>query len=322
MIQNISYPIPTIGRIAIGEIFEDEKGRRLPRRLNYFRITTQHKRDGAWVEHPITKAVAAKQGVEPSKLTSIPVKVMVNDPDLIIRERYEAYTKEGRILCAGMGGKGKRLIDGKIECVECHGADICQFGIDNRCDLMTRVNLQIDVENSGDYTEDEMSTFILRSSGINTARTLNRKLNYLAKLFGNRLIGVPFILKLRQKSSTMSKGSQFYYVDLVLAVPIKEAIKMAKAEEEDRQALGFDQAAFEAEIRSGIDNGPFEESQETFEEMEDLILGRYESAEINDKPDSNGVPQSHLVDAASANESMEALRAYLDSASVPDLEAA
>lgn len=316
MIPNLSYPIPTIGRITIGEVFEDEKGRRLPRRLNFFRITAQHKRDGAWVEHPIAKAVLSKQGVEPDKLTSIPVKVIVNDPDLIVRERYEAYTKEGRILCAGNGQTAKRLTDGKIEQVACPGAEKCEFGIGNRCDLMVRANFQIDVESEDPkYTDDELSTFILRSGGINTARTLNRKLHYLAKMFGNRLVGVPLTLKLRCKAGAQSRWTPFYYVDILPAVSLKQAAAMAKKEAEDREAIGIDQASFEAEIRNGLENGPFEDGQEAFEEMEDLLLGRFAEVEGDEegsaKQDADGKKQGGALEST-AKESLEALRSHLN----------
>jgi hypothetical protein len=35
-----------------------------------------------------------------------------------------------------------------------------------------------------------MSTFILRSGGINMARTLNRKLKFMAGLFNGNLVGI------------------------------------------------------------------------------------------------------------------------------------
>lgn len=310
MMPNMTYQIPTVGRIAIGEIIE-ANGKRLPRRLSHFRITAQHKRDGNWVEHPITAAVAKKMGVEPGKLTEIPIKLMVNDPDLIVRERYEAYTDKGRILCAGDGCKAKRMgRDGDIEAIDCPGPDKCEFGIRNRCDLMVRANVQIDVEDADRYTNDEMSTFILRSGGINTARTLNRKLKFMAGLFDGNLVGIPMILKLRAKSSAMSYQSTFYYVDIVLAQSLKESKKLANAEAKERQELGFNQGMFEKAIKDGLDNGPFEDTPEEFDEYEDIILGRHTSDE--DKATAGeGLKIEGEPVADPGAQSMQALASYI-----------
>lgn len=271
MIKNLCYAVPTIGRISIGEIVENND-RRLPRKINHFRITAMHKRDGQWVEHPVAKAIAARQKVEVGKITEIPVKVMFNDPALTLRERYEAFDNMGRTVCAGNGDTGKRMVGGTIEQVPCPGADRCEFGKASRCALMTRANFLIDVE-AENYAADGFSAFILRSRGYNTSRILNRKLNYFAAMFGKKLVGVPFVLKLRMKSSAGSKNTPFYYVDLVLATGLKEAMGAAKAEAEARQALGLDQDALEAEVRKGLENGPFEDGEEEAAELEEFLLG-------------------------------------------------
>lgn len=309
MMPNMTYQIPTVGRIAIGEIIE-ANGKRLPRRLSHFRITAQHKRDGNWVEHPITAAVAKKMGVEPGKLTTIPIKLMVNDPDLIVRERFEAYTTKGRILCAGDGCKAKREVDNEIKEVDCPGPDKCTFGVTNKCDLMVRANVQIDVEDTDNYTHDEMSTFILRSGGINTARTLNRKLKFLAGLFNGKLVGVPMLLKLRAKSSAMSYHSTFFYVDIVLAQSIKESMKLAKEHANECEELGLDYSKLEAEIKAGLDNGPFEDTPEAFDEYEDIILGRHATTE--DKAEAGEAPKIEGEPAPDPGaQSMQALAQYI-----------
>lgn len=270
MLKNLCYPIPTIGRISIGEIV-DNGTRRLPKRLNHFRITAQHKRDGQWVQHPIAEAVAKKTNSELDKLTSIPVKVICNDPDLVVRERFEAYENNGRIVCAGNGEKAKRAVGDKFEEVPCPGADHCEFGKAARCDLMVRANFRIDVE-ADNVCQDELSTFILRSGGFNTARTLNRKLHFYAKLFGDKLVGVPFLLRLRMKSTAMSMNTPFFYVDLVTAVPLQEAAKLAKETAATMKELGLDQASLDAIVKEGIQNGPFEDSSEDFPEIEEFLL--------------------------------------------------
>lgn len=275
MLKNLSYPIPTVGRISIGEIV-DNGTRRLPKKLNHFRITAQHKRDGQWVEHPIAAVVAKKIGCEQDKITTIPVRVMFNNPDLIVRERFEAFEKSGSIVCAGNGEKARRQVGQKIEEVSCPGPDHCEFGKASRCDLMVRANFQINAEAEG-FTNDEMSSFILRSRGFNTARTLNRKLNFYAKLFKGKLVGVPFDLKLRMKSTAMSMNTPFYYIDLVTAVPLREAAEIAKKTAEENAEI-FDQDAFEAVAQEGFANGPFEDGTEEFAEIEEFLLESGESA--------------------------------------------
>lgn len=272
MIKNFSYTIPTIGRISIGEKV-DCNGKNLPSRLNHFVITAQHKRDGKWVTHPITDAIAKETNQQKDKITEIPVCLMFNDPDLSLRERFEAFDDKGRMLCAGDGEKARRMCGGKVESVDCAGPDHCEFARTARCKLMTRLNVQINVAPTDEAkaSSDPLSSFILRSSGFNTARTLHSKLQALHGLLDGKLIGVPLTLKLRQKSTTQSYQSIFYYADLVLAVPLLEAAALAKATAEKMQNAGLNQEKFEAQIKKGLDNGPFEETLEDLVEYEDYL---------------------------------------------------
>ena len=316
MIKNFSYTIPTVGRISIGEKVE-HKGASLPSRLNHFQITAQHKRDGKWVEHPITESICKETGQAKDKITEIPVCLMFNNPDLSIRERYEAFDDKGRMLCAGDGEKARRMVAGKIETVDCAGKDQCQFARTARCKLMTRLNVQINVDsqhkNGKPAPLDPLSSFILRSSGINTARTLHSKLHYLHSVLGGRLVGVPFILKLRQKSSVQSYQSIFYYADLVPAVSLIEAAKLAKLTAEQMEEAGLDQAAFEQAVQRGLDNGPFEDTLDDLVEYEDYLGDDFR--EITTTSDGSGVSGNDLLEAENMTETepsgLEALRALV-----------
>lgn len=283
MLKNLAYTVPTLGRISIGEITV-KNGKRLPQRLNHFKITAQHKNEGEWAMHPLHKEVATKMGVAEDKVTEIPVRLMFNTPSLNMRERYEAFDRNGRIICAGDGETARQTCKGAINAVQCPGPDRCDFGLENRCDVFARLNVQIEGQN------DPLSSFILRTGSFNAVKTLREKLEMMHAYFGGRLVGVPLLLKLRQKSSSMSMQSKFYYVDLVLnKVSLAVAAKLARDAEEGMKQDGIDQQAFEQAVMGGINNGGFEDSVENFEELEEFIIGR----EMGD----GGLPSTAAHDA-------------------------
>lgn len=268
MLKNLAYTVPTLGRISIGEITV-KNGKRIPQRLNHFKITAQHKKDGEWVMHPLHTTVATAMKTDADKVTEIPVQLMFNTPSLNMRERYEAFDRNGRIICAGDGESARRSCQGAINAVPCSGPDHCEFGRENRCDVFARLNVQIEGQN------DPLSSFILRTGSFNAVKTLREKLEMMHAYFGGRLVGVPLLLKLRQKSSSMSMQSRFYYVDLVLNnVTLAAAAKLARDKEDEMKNDGIDQQAFEQAVMAGINNGGFEEGEENFEELEEFIIGR------------------------------------------------
>ena len=272
MLKNLSYTPPTIGRIAIGEKVDDGTGRLLPRKLSHFIITAQHKRDGRWEEHPIADLVATQTNQEKDKITWIPIKVLFNDPDLIVRERCEAYDSTGRMICAGDQDKARRMTDGRIKEVPCPGCDFCDFGADHRCRLMTRLNVLIDVNDpNGRYLPDPLSTFIARTTGYNSTKSVSMKLRMLSAHLGNRLIGVPLILKLRMKSSPLSYGQVFYFFDIVPAQSMLESARLAKDAAEEMLQAGLNQDAMEAIVKEGLRNGPFEDTGEDAVEVLDYV---------------------------------------------------
>lgn len=270
MIKNFAYTIPTVGRITIGEK-RDKDGKRLPVKLNHFQITAQHQREGRFVQHPVQEVVAGETGQAPDKLQWIPIKLMFNDPDLSVRERYEAFGADGRMLCAGDGEIARRKQGATVEEVKCPGADHCEYGKQARCKLMTRLNVQIDVPKSEKFTPDPLSSFILRSAGFNTARTIRAKLTALAAMLGGKLTGVPLQMRLRQKSSTGSCHSIFYYVDIVPATDLISCAQLAKKYAEDMANAGLNQQAFEEVIKAGLANGPFEDTSEDFLEAAEYL---------------------------------------------------
>lgn len=284
-VSGMVFPIPTIGAIRIGEALE-RNGKRLPNKTDYFTITSLAKKQGKWVDHPVVRKLRAdsegasqgeglqEAGESPAqkKLRAIPVRMLTNSPDLILRARYEAmHRTQGHIACAGDGESAKRRMqDGSIEEVECRGPDHCQFAkaAEHPCRFFGRLNVQIDGQ------DDTSSTFILRTSSVNTLRTLYSKLWAFHARYGGLLRGIPFMLRLRGKSTPKSFGSIFYFVDLTLADGVTDidAIKAARELASLEAEVGLNQAAFEQSLREGLASGAFEDTPEDLLQNEDFLL--------------------------------------------------
>lgn len=282
MIKNLVITTPVIGTIRLGDVAVNPKGKRYPVRSSHFKITALFKNaEGRWVEHPMHKKVAEQTNQDPEKITEIPVHLMFNDPELNMRTRYEAFNNEGRTICAGDGCTARRLSGEKVEKVDCLGSEHCAFGRQVKCDMFARLNVTIDGQ------EDEFSSFILRTESVNAVRTLAAKMHRMRAMFGNRLIGIPFMLKLRQKASSLSCWTKFYYADLVLNnISMLEANKLAQEHEQAMEDAGLNQQAFEQEALAGLQNGAFEEGMEDFAEIESFLLAR----ETSDAPPEGDVP--------------------------------
>ncbi len=157
----------------------------------------------------------------------------------------------------GNGETCKRTGDDGIESLPCRSPDGCAFGQAGGCKPYGRLNVVI-----GD--EDELGSFILRTTSYNTIRTLSARLHYFRAVSGNLLACLPLELKLRGKSTTQSYRSAIYYVDLGVrsGSPLEEAIVQAREVDARRRAAGFDQTALDVAARTGFGNGAFEDSIE------------------------------------------------------------
>jgi len=197
------------------------------------------------------------------KLRSIPVRVLFNDPDLNLRAHYTLFDRStARPVCVGDGESCKRVTSQGLASMPCPGPDACAFGQDG-CKPYGRLNLVI-----GD--SDELGSFVFRTTGFNSIRTLTARLQYFAAVSGGHLADMPLELKLRGKSTTQSHRSAIYYADLVArsGLTLNEAIVQAKEVSAQRQAAGFDQQALDEAARLGYANGSFEDSPE---EVADIV---------------------------------------------------
>jgi hypothetical protein len=254
MLKGLSITPPVIGRISIGRVVE-KNGKRLPEKDDQFTLTTQVQNRDGWMLHPLNESL---RKATTSKLRAIPVRFLFNDPDLNLRAEYSLFDREtGRPVCVGNGETCRRAGDSGIEELPCPSPDGCVFGQAGNCKPYGRLNVVIS-------DDDELGSFIFRTTSYNSIRTLAARLRYFSAVSGNLLACLPLDLKLRGKSTTQSHRSAIYYVDLGVRTgsTLEEAIVQARELDARRKAAGFDQAALDAAARAGFGNGAFEESVE------------------------------------------------------------
>ncbi|WP_247539142.1 phage capsid protein [Ralstonia pseudosolanacearum] len=255
MLKGLAITPPIIGRISIGRISE-RNGKRLPEKDDQFTLTTQVQNRGEWVLHPLNESL--RKAGSPGKLRSIPVRLLFNDPNLNLRAEYTLFDREtGRPVCVGNGERCKRVEEGGIAILPCPSPEGCQFGGPGGCKPYGRLNVLV-----GD--EDEMGSFILRTTSFNSIRTLAARLAYFSAVSGNLLACLPLELKIRGKSTAQSFRSAIYYVDLSVRTGTTLEATIAEAREVDarRRSAGFDQEALDAAAKAGFANGAFEDSPE------------------------------------------------------------
>ena len=279
MIKGLSITPPILGRIAIGKVVE-KNGKRLPEKDDAFTITTQVQQKDGWLLHPLQQKLAA---LNPSgKLRTIPVTVLFNDPSLNLRAEYNLFDrKSGRMLCVGNGDSARRTSPEGLKSVPCPSPEACPLGQELGCKPYGRLNVQIDGQ------DDELGTFMFRTTGYNSIRTLAARLQYYHALSHGKTRFLPLSLKLRAKSTTQSHRTPIYYVDLVLreGMSLLEVCPKVKEEAAKAEAAGLDFAALEESARQGLSNGAFEESEEDQPE----VLAEFFPEVVSEKAETEGV---------------------------------
>lgn len=255
---------PVIGRISIGQVVE-KNGKRLPQRDDQFTITTQIQNQDGWIKHPLDENLRKNSG---RKLREIPVQLIFNEPELNLRAEYCLFDRQnGRPVCVGNGETCQRHRGQGMETLPCPSPEACDLA-QGGCKPYGRLNALVQSDTSiNESGNDPISSFIFRTSGFNSIRTLASRLSYFHALSGNRLACLPLALKLRGKSTRQSFGQPIYYVDLTLrtGMSLEETLEAAKRIEQERQTIGFDQKALDQAAEQGFGNGRFEDSNEDFE---------------------------------------------------------
>jgi hypothetical protein len=254
MIKGLAITPPVLGRISIGRIIE-RNGKRVPEKDDQFTITSQVQKKDGWVPHPLDESLRKETN---DKIRSIPVRMMFNDPDLNFRAEYSMFDRtNGRLVCSGNGETCRRYTESGMQEMPCPSPDSCTFGKGGLCKPYGRLNVLIG-------EEDELGSFIFRTTGFNSIRTLTARLNYYRAVSGNLLSCLPLELKLRGKSTTQSHRSAIFYVDLTVreGMTLEDAIAEAKTTHERRKQCGHDQDALDEAAKLGFANGAFEDSAE------------------------------------------------------------
>lgn len=254
MLKGLAITPPVLGRIAIGKVVE-KNGKRLPEKDDQFTLTSQLQSKDGWIPHPFDESLRKAQG---DKLRSIPIRLLFNEPELNFRAEYSLFDRTtGRPWCVGNGETCKRRSNDGMLTLPCPAPDGCNLAKGGACKPYGRLNVVI-----GD--DDPLGSFIFRTTGFNSIRTLAARLDYFKAVSGNRLACLPLELKLRGKSTRQSHGSVIYYVDMALRgeQSLEDAIQEAQQLDAQRQAAGFDQAALDQAARQGFSHGAFEDSED------------------------------------------------------------
>jgi len=262
MLKGLALIPPIVGRISIGKIVE-RGDKRLPEKDDEFTITTQVQTKDGWLLHPLNNSLRkGPAGADrAAKLRSIPVRLLFDDPELSLRASYTRFDrKSGRPLCVGNGETCRRSNPSGTQSLPCPTPDGCEFA-DRQCRPLGRLNVRID---GGEESGDELGSFVFRTAGFNSIRTLATRLRYFAAVSGGCLSTMALELRLRGKSTTQSHRAPIYYVDLTLraGVSLAEGVRQARADWEARRGGGVDQAALDQAAREGAALGAFEESAE------------------------------------------------------------
>lgn len=255
MIKGLAITPPTLGRISIGRVVE-KNGKRLPEKDDQFTITSQIQSKEGWVKHPLDEQLRAQ--VPNQKLRSIPVRMIFNDPDLNLRAEYSLFDRQtGRPVCVGNGETCQRLTNQGVEQHPCLSPDLCPLAQGGNCKPYGRLHVNLD-------ESDEFGTFIFRTTGFNSIRTLAARLSYYHAASNGLLSCLPLQLILRGKSTTQSYRQPVYYVDLILreGISLNEAIIQAKQIDEQSKQAGFYQEAVDFTAKQGFANGRMEVDME------------------------------------------------------------
>ncbi|VTU31204.1 hypothetical protein SRS16CHR_04832 [Variovorax sp. SRS16] len=306
MLKGLALTPPVIGRISIGKVVEKD-GRRLPEKDDEFTVTSQVQNREGWITHPIDETLRSSAG---AKLRSIPVRLLFDDADLSLRANYTLFDRAtGRPMCVGNGEACKRSTSSGLQTLPCPSPEGCEIAKGGHCRPYGRLNVRI-----GD--DDELGTFVFRTTGYNSIRTLSARLSYFHAVSGGLLSTLPLELRLRGKSTTQSHRAPIYYVDLTVrtGMSLADAIGNAKTESQSRQSSGFDQGALDEAARQGFAAGAFEESEEEAASVvEEFFPDDFENGQVvgSHRPDAKPglaeklnrrVASSQRIGAASGGE--------------------
>ncbi len=286
MIKGLAITPPILGRISIGKVVE-KNGKRIPEKDDQFTITSQIQGKEGWVKHPLDEQLRTK--AQNQKLRTIPVRMIFNDPELNLRAEYSLFDRQtGRPVCVGNGETCQRLTNQGVEQHPCPSPDLCPMAQGGNCKPYGRLHVNLD-------ESDELGTFIFRTAGFNSIRTLAARLSYYHAASNGLLSCLPLQLTLRGKSTIQSYRTPVYYVDLTLrdGVGLNDAIIQAKQIDGQCKAVGFYQEALDHVARQGFANAQFEMNSEEGVDVEEEFYP--ESTQQQDQKAMHNLTQMQYI---------------------------
>lgn len=288
MIKGLAITPPILGRISIGKMVE-KNGKRVPEKDDQFTLTSQIQNKDGWVKHPLDEQLRAK--APNHKLRLIPVRMIFNDPELNLRAEYTLFDRQtGRPVCIGNGETCQRLTNQGVEYHPCPSPDLCPLAQGGLCKPYGRLYVNLD-------DSDEFGTFVFRTTGFNSIRTLAARLSYYHAASNGLLSCLPLQLTLRGKSTTQSYRTPVYYVDLTLreGIHLQEAIQTSKEIDQKSKLCGFNQHALDQAALQGYGNTQFEvdgeEGIEIIDEFYTESSARQDRKQIHDLTQAQGIQE-------------------------------
>jgi hypothetical protein len=145
--------------------------------------------------------------------------------------------------------------------------------------------------------DDALGTFVFRTTGYNSIRSLAARLQYFKAVSGDVLASLPLALKLRGKSTTQSHRAAIYYVDLTTrsGKSLEDTIADARTVHQHREASGFNQSALDEAARLGFKQTAFDYDEE---EVQAIVEEFYpEATSADSSPLAQVVVPKTLQDA-------------------------
>ncbi|MCL4502373.1 MAG: hypothetical protein M1438_11065 [Deltaproteobacteria bacterium] len=292
-IKNLTPRLAEWGKIKIGakgEMKTSNQGRQFaqPQKLDHFIITTME-RDAAGRLLPDTDLMARLKP-EGGKITSIPILLLYDDPEVNFLTRYAAYAGN-TLLCQGDGESAQRLQDSKYQTVPCPcprleeayaGKDICKPNGVLQC-LIQGVNRIGGV-------------WKFRTTSWNSVQSIMSSMKLFQTVTGGILAGIPLQMRVSPKTVTVRGGNQIVYiVSLEFSGTTQQltqvALDITRRQAEYRVRLEH----LEAEARKAL-----EHQAESPEEVKDIQQEFYPEGAVLDVSQEEIIPTGTQPDAEKA----------------------
>ena len=256
MIKNLLPRLPEIGKIKIGCLGEERKGRqgniyRLPHKLDHFIITFPERgNDGNFIpDLSLMEKIGQMTGQDPAHLTSLPCFLLYNEVEPNLYTTYCCY--QGRTKVCQGDGKEAVTSTGEVRSCPCEKLDRGYKG-----PAICKPYCRLSVALAG--TDKIGGVWVYRSCGWNTVQDLMGSLALLYQIAGGHIAGIPLSLDLVGRTATTPTGKiqKIYTVSLSYKGDLK-----ALAQERQKSLVSMESSI---PIETNINEEEAEEIAEEF----------------------------------------------------------